>query len=278
MLSEFLHKYFYGAQDKHIEEVFPKEKHIYEGEFISTETYCLESNEDISKPSVINLTYGNCELTNSDCVMASYGYSNIQLNDKYCDMVIKICIIVDGNRINTIYPSTTGATRIFDFADGNTILPETIYNKIKIMVYFKSMGTIELSVDKMKITNPVKSASVMIQQVQHNGDENISNKSVNKIRLNYNHPIRKITIIASDDVQYNTTLKMKLSDHSYYETTMSSCNKKCVYEFGNTINFSRIDDSHLLVETSHPTTLHIFAETLHIMRINNGMIGLAFSK
>jgi hypothetical protein len=275
-----LHKQTYGAQDKHIEDYFQNNKYIFDGEFISMETFKFTSNKDLNKPTKIKINdyYSH---------MMDYGYSNIQLSDKYCSMIEKINIELGGQQINRIYPSKTGATRILEFTDTNTILPALCYHELSIVIYFKYDGTVELTVDKIKITNPLKnnSTEVMLKQTQcwNTQEIEITNNEINKINLNFNHPVKKITIIAEDDVEYNTILifdlpKIESSENADYEYKAVSYEKKCVYEFEETINFSRINEVYLLVETSKPTKIHIFADTLHILRIMNGMAGLAFSK
>lgn len=276
--TEHLHKQTYGAQDKHIEEYFPDEK--YKGEFISMETFKITSNKDLKKPTII-------KITDSYSHMMDYGYSNIQLVDKYCVMIEKINIELGGQQINRIYPNKTGETRILEFADTNKILPALCYHELSIIVYFKYHGTIELTVDKMKIINQIKdkSTEVMLKQTQSLNTEEIKiiNNEINKINLNFNHPVKKITIIAEDDVDYHTTLifnlpKIESCENTDYEYKALSYEKKCVYEFEETINFSRINNTYLLIETPKSTKIHIFADTLHILRIMNGMAGLAFSK
>jgi len=282
--TEHLHKQTYGAQDKHIEDYFQNSKYIFEGEFISMETFKFTSNKDLNKPTKIKINdyYSH---------IMDYGYSNIQLVDKYCYMIEKINIELGGQPINRIYPSKTGATHILEFADTNTILPSLYFHELSIVIYFKYEGVVELTVDKMKITNPIKnkSAEVMLKQTQCWDTQEIeitnneTNNEINKINLNFNHPVKKITIIAEDDVEYNITLifdlpKIESSENADYEYKAVSYEKKCVYEFEETINFSRINKVYLLVETSKPTKIHIFADTLHILRIMNGMAGLSFSK
>jgi hypothetical protein len=68
-------------------------------------------------------------------------------------MVEKIDIEIGGMRINRIFPHINGATRVLEFDDTNTILPALHSFEILICVYFKYAGTVELTVDKMRVTN-----------------------------------------------------------------------------------------------------------------------------
>jgi len=281
-----LHKLSYGAQDNHIENFFEKRKHIFEGQLIETLTHTISSENDLSKPTKIKLTdqYSSSDNNCRKAYYSHYGFANIQLVEKYCDRIERIDIEIAGMRINRIFPYINGATRVFEFADTNTILPALYEFEIVICVYFKYAGTCELTLDKMMITNRNKyddMVEVMLKQSQYISGE-VSNEGNNQLKLYFNHPVKKITVISEDDMEYSTKLCFDISkrdsENIEFQYTAPSNQNKCIYEFEETVNFSRIDRPYIIVNASHPTKIHVFADTLHIMNIFYGMIGMAFSK
>lgn len=276
-----LHKISYGMQDYHIENYFPQKKYIFEGELIETVKYTINPEHDITIPTKIKLTdlYSRDDNGCKRAYSRNYGFANIQLLDKYCDMVEKIHIEIGGMRINRILPYINGSTRVFEFADTNMILPALYEFEIEICVYFKQVGTVELSVDKMRITNKNKyndMVEVMIKQTQYTEEEISEDK--NTIKLYFNHPVKKVTVISENDIEYNSMLCFDISENKKFKYNASSFEKKCIFEFEETINFSRLNTAYLIINTIQPTKIHVFADTLHIMNILYGMIGMAFSK
>lgn len=276
--NEYLHNRFYGAADKYIEEEFSKHNYTCGGDYFCTHTYMLQSPNDLSKEVEL-------DLTNKYSNYTDYGYSNIVLLEQYCDMVKSIQLKINGNNVNKIYPHINSATRVLEFADDNTILPAFSENvQVVIVVNFLREGTIRLSVDEMKIKNPLnfpQFIEVMLKQTQYNGANSINSGCINKIPIYFNHPVKKITILPDDHVNYNTTLIFPTdndNDNEDYQYKLSSSDRKCVYEFKNTINYSNMKGPHLLVETDAPTKIHIIAETLNIMVMYSNMIGMRFSK
>ncbi len=130
----------------------------------------------------------------------------------------------------------------------------------------------------------------LIEQVQSTGDE-----TGNKIRLDFNHPVKELLWTAEDmetaKLQLNGHDRFAERDAKYFKhvqqyqhhTGMSA--DTYVYSFAlepeklqpsGTCNFSRIDNATLKMTGTTGTSV-VYAVNYNVLRIKNGMGGLAYS-
>ena len=140
----------------------------------------------------------------------------------------------------------------------------------------------------------------LIEQVQTTGAETLSG-TADKIRLNFNHPVKELVWTASQ----MTDAKLQLNGHDrfterdaayfsmvqQYQHHTSQVPGVYVYSFAlepeelqpsGTCNFSRIDNAtlHLRNTSGNGETLsdaEVYAVNYNVLRVKNGMGGLAFS-
>jgi hypothetical protein len=134
-------------------------------------------------------------------------------------------------------------------------------------------------------------------QNQYTGSETMK-YGINKFRLNFNHPVHTIYFWGFDKNKVrNVTLTLngiKFFEGSIEVLEHLKYNKGYSFEpvaiffsqddfkdrCGGTINFSRIDNAQLIIETDEEidTEIQIVALNFQILRIMSGMAGLAYSK
>jgi len=186
------------------------------------------------------------------------------------------------------------------------------YHEVKVNVEFKSElpanAKVSLWVDYVYLDTAerqrfARSAhEYLIEQVQTTNTESLSSGS-NKIRLNFNHPVKELVWKArnaADDANVLEKAKLQLNGHdrfaerdaAYFSKVQqfqhhtASSDQAYVYSFAlepeklqpsGTCNFSRIDNASLQLETSDSGAAEVFAVTYNVLRIKNGMGGLAYS-
>jgi hypothetical protein len=177
----------------------------------------------------------------------------------------------------------------------------------------------------------------LIEQVQTTGSDTIEKDKNKKIRLNFNHPVKELLWVTSNDNSVNhhkrtdsvKTAKLQLNGHDrfserdghyfshvqryQYHTNVGSLFPKTtditgpdvlltstgngvnqqdtniyMYSFAlqpedlqpsGTCNFSRIDNATLEIESNSTpvTSVNVYAINYNVLRIKNGMGGLAYS-
>ena len=186
------------------------------------------------------------------------------------------------------------------------------YHEVKVNVEFSSAlpanAKVSLWVDYVYLDTAerqrfARSAhEYLIEQVQTTNTESLSSGS-NKIRLNFNHPVKELVWKArnaADDANVLEKAKLQLNGHdrfaerdaAYFSKVQqfqhhtASSDQAYVYSFAlepeklqpsGTCNFSRIDNASLQLETSDSGAAEVFAVTYNVLRIKNGMGGLAYS-
>ena len=144
---------------------------------------------------------------------------------------------------------------------------------------------------------------VMTIQNQFTGEEEVTLGKVNKLRLNFNHPVTCIYFWGIDK-QLIKNIKLRLNDIDYIDTSTQILDHiakqkqiermdDCLIIFLNDgditkpyswLNFSSIDNAQLILdldvnqieETKHH--VHVVALNHQPLRIMSGMAGLSFSK
>ena len=147
----------------------------------------------------------------------------------------------------------------------------------------------------------------LVEQLQFTGMESATASSVNKYRLNFNHPVKELVWVtaassaALDTVVGITDALLQLNGHDrfskqtgkYFEAVQphthhtSSKTGVNVYSFAlnpeehqpsGTCNFSRIDNATLTITTGASVAeVYIYALNYNVLRIMSGMGGLAYS-
>jgi len=148
----------------------------------------------------------------------------------------------------------------------------------------------------------------LIEQVQFTGSEQIGT-SGNKVKLNFNHPVKELVWVAKDsaDSAWNAfekvdKVKLQLNGNDrfaernaeYFSLVQPYQHHENVpvgkhinvYSFGlkpeehqpsGTLNMSRIDTATLHCTGTTPTALSVYAVNYNVLRILSGMGGLAYS-
>ena len=200
------------------------------------------------------------------------------------------------------------------------------YHEVKVNITFAAasdmpgitMGGASLWVDYIFLDTDERrrfaqmSHEYLIEQVQFTGSEQISNNSGNKVKLNFNHPVKELIWVAKDTA--NTTIwnafekvdKVKLQlngndrfaernadyfslvqPYQHHENVPADKHIN-VYSFGlkpeehqpsGTLNMSRIDTAtlHCTGTGTGPTPLSVYAVNYNVLRILSGMGCLAYS-
>jgi len=149
----------------------------------------------------------------------------------------------------------------------------------------------------------------LIEQLQYTGEETVTASSANKVKLNFNHPVKELVWVTQDATDSDfgsyvavSTAKLQLNGHDrfaeragryfsavqpyqHHENIPSGKNIN-VYSFAlkpeehqpsGTLNFSRIDSAVLQLTTGAATRARIYAVNYNVLRVMSGMGGLAYS-
>ncbi len=146
----------------------------------------------------------------------------------------------------------------------------------------------------------------LVEQLQFTGVESATADSVNKYRLNFNHPVKELvwvtvaagqplaTVVGITDalLQLNGHDRFSKQTGKYFDAVQphthhtSSKTGVNVYSFAlnpeehqpsGTCNFSRIDNATLTITTGTVAETYIYALNYNVLRIMSGMGGLAYS-
>jgi hypothetical protein len=195
------------------------------------------------------------------------------------------------------------------------------YHEVKVNIEFETstemtnlaMNSAELWVDYIFLDTDERrrfaqmSHEYLIEQVQFTGSETIS-ASANKIKLNFNHPVKELVWVAHKSGAWNNftvvdNVKLQLNGndrfaernaayfslvqpYQHHEKIPATQNIN-VYAFGlkpeehqpsGTLNMSRIDTATLHCKgAADGTSLSVYAVNYNVLRILSGMGGLAYS-
>lgn len=262
MLKNYdLHKEFYGRQDAEIETL--------------KSTIILEDEKYPRTKSTLKLTGKKGErkgaLLKADVAYTHKGYTNFEILADPSDIEI-VYLDLGGQRFDAIHPSITGKLTFSILSEH--ILPVVSDHSYKLYFTFKNDCDIKVSFDIVKIEKlPINISSFVISSNQYTGTQNLT-KEKTKIPINFNHPTSKLMIYCDKQLQ---NPQLKLNNHiipieQVKETTYE-------YVFNPPVNFSRIDTSYLEVsDIQSDTKVEIFGESLNIVKFNDAMVGLTFSK
>ena len=151
----------------------------------------------------------------------------------------------------------------------------------------------------------------LIEQLQFTGEETVTASSANKVKLNFNHPVKElvwVTQAASANFGVYvpiTNAKLQLNGHdrfaeragTYFTLVQpyqhhtnvpspSTAPGINVYSFAlkpeehqpsGTLNMSRIDTAVLNVTTGASTRMRVYSTNYNVLRVMSGMGGLAYS-
>ena len=180
----------------------------------------------------------------------------------------------------------------------------------------ESLGTTSLWVDYIYLDTDERrrfaqvSHEYLIEQLQFTGAESLVNSETNKVRMNFNHPVKELVWVADGDTATPLTwqdvtgnVKMLLNGHDRFaerdstyfrlvqpyqhHTRIPDDKHVHCYSFAlkpeehqpsGTCNFSRIDNATLQVGSSATSrNLRLFAVNYNVLRVMSGMGGLAYS-
>lgn len=174
------------------------------------------------------------------------------------------------------------------------------YHEVKVVVEFGSLAVqdAKLWVDYIYLDTEERKRfarskhEYLIEQIQTTGEETLSGSK--KVRLNFNHPVKELIWTAPS----MTSAKLQLNGHDrfterdaryfknlqQYQHHTAQSSDAFVYSFAlepeklqpsGTCNFSRIDNATLNLEGASTAT--VYACNYNVLRISNGMGGLAYS-
>ena len=152
----------------------------------------------------------------------------------------------------------------------------------------------------------------LIEQVQHSGADKIESKEMKKVRLNFNHPVKELVWVTRDvndnrvDAVKSAKLQLNGHDrfserdgdyfslvqrHQYHTNGVPKTESGGLYVYSfalkpeelqpsGSCNMSRIDHATLQMEikdSTLATKADVYAVNYNVLRIKNGMGGLAYS-
>jgi hypothetical protein len=197
------------------------------------------------------------------------------------------------------------------------------YHEVKVNLEFNTeaslgagtftMGTTSLWVDYIFLDTDERrrfaqlSHEYLIEQLQFTGEETVTGGSNNKVKLNFNHPVKELVWVgaaASNTFTYLApgVAKLQLNGHDrfaeragtyfthvqpYQHHTNIPSTEISVYSFAlkpeehqpsGTLNMSRIDSAVLNhTPNASSTVLRVYATNYNVLRVMSGMGGLAYS-
>jgi hypothetical protein len=180
------------------------------------------------------------------------------------------------------------------------------YHEVKVNVEFTDAlppgAKVSLWVDYVYLDTAERqrfarsSHEYLIEQVQTTGQEALAG-TMDRVRLNFNHPVKELVWTTEKSLE---SAKLKLNGHDrfaerdaayfkqvqQYQHHTGKSDDANVYSFAlepeklqpsGTCNFSRIDNAELELHTSAAGSATIYAVNYNVLRIKNGMGGLAYS-
>lgn len=234
----------------------------------------------------------NC---NPYLLLGANGISNVNIfgNPKN---IKNIDLTGGGILINRIYPELNGDMNILPKFK-NYAFPLAEYNPLEIHINF--IGEIIIEIDIVKITNApmnnnkIDGANFLTLNTQYlTNIKNIHNRcslifyenEQNIFEFHLNHPINKLCVVYKKGIKYfyNATIKINVHNETFFiPFTFNQINETTgEFLFSKPINFSRANNSFFVLKDiiDQNYDIHIFAETIQVVRILQGMIGMAFSK
>jgi hypothetical protein len=219
---------------------------------------------------------------------------------------LSTCVDADGTKTHLRIPLSFWFCK-----DAGQALPLIAlqYHEVKVNVEFNALlanTKVSLWVDYIYLDTAERqrfarsSHEYLIEQVQTTGEETLSDGS-NKVRLNFNHPVKELVWTAQDDSKDASLqrAKLQLNGHDRFAERDAEYFSKVqqyqhhtgkadayVYSFAlepeklqpsGTCNFSRIDNASLQLDVSGKGTAKVYAVNYNVLRIKNGMGGLAYS-
>lgn len=261
IISE-IHDKYYGVQDKYGDK--KDELYKYTGDYIKTEKILMNNDEE--KESIINIF----KLEDSE---NGYGYTNLRIlgdpkNIKYVELSAGC------SRLDKIYPSLFGHLSFDCFT--RCIMPALLHHNYVLNILY--IGTIEIEFDIYKINNYIEKEYFWFKQCQFTGIEHIKINIKSKVRLNFNHPVFRLFVLSESNL-VNLHLSIEDGDNKYVIPYSHKEYNKYVFDFNNTINFSRIDNIFLKFDPlDNDVELAIYSDNFQMAMCAQGMIGLLYSK
>tara|TARA_E500000331_G_scaffold357423_1_gene419076 strand:+ start:3164 stop:4228 length:1065 start_codon:yes stop_codon:yes gene_type:complete len=192
------------------------------------------------------------------------------------------------------------------------------YHEVKVNIVFSNeftFGSANLWVDYIFLDTDERrryaqlSHEYLIEQVQHTGVESIKNSASNKVKLNFNHPVKELVWVNKNSASHFTYIGLKniklqfngndrfaersgmyfthVQPYQHHENIPDSnihvysfALKPEEHQVSGTANFSRLDTVTMHVDNSdsaNDTDLLIYAVNYNVLRILSGMGGLAYS-
>ena len=131
----------------------------------------------------------------------------------------------------------------------------------------------------MTINNPLKENNVrefLYDSTHFTGIESLSGSTA-KVRLIFNHPTTKITVITDNPI--SDPIIYLFVSHDSCPLTLLNNGHNYTYEyiFDQSVNFSRIDCPMIVCNLEKETKMAIFAQSLNVAKFNQDMIAVNFA-
>lgn len=240
---------FYGVQDEYI-----ASKRVWDGN-----PWCS------SRKGIKKYTVTGKELCFSTPYDAEAGYAYRHVNIKGDPKTIQsVELLIGGQRVDKIYPAITGKMRFLILETHN--MPALKVHEYKLRI--EHTGEVVVYVPRYRLFVPFKQSEILYYSTQYNGPQKLV-AGVNKVELGFNHPVNKIKVFGDTGFR---CIELNLDGHVIPATT------GCKFVFNKTVNFSRVNNAILVVETLTDGVFHTFAESKNVAVMNDEMFGVRFSK
>lgn len=277
-----MYKLYHGAQDEYFSNLLPYKFVPVEDSEITTETCFIIIKETCSKIS------SDFIIGSPDDYENDIGYTNIRI---LCDspnelQSVSLCIHYDGlfmnllgSYVTRIYPYTNGQLH-FSLTDKD-IIPSFKTKKYYLRVIYNNPTPIHIEYDKVKMANKLKDnevAEILYSEIQYCG-EDIAKVGENRIRINFNHPLKIITINGTDILNKVKNIKILLDNnikdktdkdyktiYTLFPSKTLSSTDKVVFAFEKPINFTMINKPLLCFDniTDKEFEIHVLAEDQNV--------------
>jgi hypothetical protein len=262
-----LNRLCWGKEDDHISQISSKS---FKGSYVCTRRISLGQSDPASPNRHHKVIFSN-----SDDVQYHYGYTNMRFYGDH-QQIESIALSLGGQTFDKIYPKIMNRLETFSILTEH-ILPALYIHQFAVIV--EHSGNLDIIFDVVQITNPLtdeESAEFVYKGIQFNGAEPLR-KGRTKIRLCFNHPTIKLLALSDQPVS-NIIMTIYTIDRQLYEFKFDTIDEKthqCI--FGKSVNLSRTDHIVIDCQNENQTNLYVFAESLHVAKINRDLIGMVFS-
>jgi hypothetical protein len=209
---------------------------------------------------------------------------------------IKTNSVIFGRKITYLNEKIIMPLVMAPFHVTNIVSPSTKYHELKIWIELNNdIQDVELYGKCYYIENYIRKEHQFVTIQNSYCGSQIIKTGTNNLKIYFNHPVCLIYFWGFDKSKV-TNIKFTINDAIYYDGSLDNLehDKKydvepCMICFSDqeiykptstTINFSRVDKSELIIDTTQeiPSDCYIVGLNLQVMRYLDELYGLMFSK